>query len=155
MTNSLIVPTEPQHWCNNPRHYVKHQQLLQKLVDYLAAKGEVLELPEETPGHDNGIDLLVGESRLVVDLKSFWLTDGPRTRTWKSTYHAGNSGRKSTWAGKATEIYIHADFNVPVEQWLVCRASDLRMSYTGGAPFYYRNRIQTVKSWATAWGRSL
>ena len=59
MTNHLKIPTEPPPWCRNPQGYRKHQLLLQQLVDYLEERGIEVELPEETEGHDNGVDLLI------------------------------------------------------------------------------------------------
>ena len=145
--STLKIPTEPPSWCKSPQGYRKHQLLLQQLVDYFTEAGVEVELPEETTGHDNGVDLLVGRNKVVIDLKSFWLTRGPKSRTWMSGYHAFTEGRKSTWAGKATEYYVHADFTIPVEQWLVCDASGLRMSkFEKAAPYYFYNSIQTVKS---------
>ena len=105
-TSALRVPTEPQSWCRSPEGYRKHQLLLQQLVDYLDERGIRVELPVEVEGkHDNGVDLYVGEERIVVDLKSFWLTDSAtsRTRTWSSPYHKGTSGKRATWKKKATE----------------------------------------------------
>ena len=117
-------------------------------VDYLIEKGYEVALPPETEGcHDNGIDLFVGRNRVVIDLKAFWLTRGPKSRSWMSGFHSNTEGRKSTWAGKATEYYVHADPTVPVEQWLVCDAKGLRLSkFEKGAPYYFYNSIQTVKS---------
>ena len=142
--STLKVPTEPPAWCRSPQGYRKHQLLLQQLVDYLTEKGVKVELPEDTEGHDNGVDLLIGDERVVIDLKSFWLTNGPKTRSWRSKFHANNSGAIATWDGKETEAYVHADFTVPVDQWLVCRASGLTMSFNGGPPFYYKKDITTV-----------
>ena len=142
--STLKVPTDPPSWCRSPQGYIKHQLLLQQLIDYLEEKGIELELPEETDGHDNGVDLLIGKEKVVIDLKSFWLTRGPKTRSWSSHYHRHTQGRRATWEGKATEAYIHADFTVPVDQWLVCRASGLTMSFNGGPPFYYHKDITTV-----------
>lgn len=148
MNNYLNIPTEPQDWCNNPRAYRKHQLLLIKLADYLLSEGEAVELPQEIKGrHDNGIDLLVGRNRVVIDLKSFWLLRGPKSLTWMSGYHSQTEGRKSTWDGKATEYYVHADFTVPVDQWLVCDAKSLCLSkFAKGAPYYPPSSVQTVKS---------
>ena len=153
-TSALRVPTEPQSWCRSPEGYRKHQLLLQQLVDYLDERGIRVELPVEVEGkHDNGVDLYVGEERIVVDLKSFWLTDSAtsRTRTWSSPFHKGTSGKRATWKKKATELYVHADFDIPVEQWIVGDAANLNMSYNGGAPFYYKRNLSTVDK--TSWVR--
>lgn len=143
----MKIPTTPPSWCKNPGGYRKHQALLQMLVDYLDEVNIENDIPQETNGHDNGVDCLVGGGRKIVDLKSFWLTDGPKTRTWMSPMHARTEGRNATWRGKETEYYIHADFTVPVDQWLVCDARGLRMSkFANGAPYYFHNSIQTLKS---------
>ena len=141
--STLKIPTEPPSWCRSPRGYRKHQLLLQQLVDYLTERGIKVELPEEVEGqHDNGVDLYVGEDRVAIDLKSFWLRKDRLTYTWFSRFHASTEGRRATWEGKETVYYIHADFTVPVDQWLVARAVGLKKSkFTGFAPYYYHQDV--------------
>lgn len=149
MPTSLKVPTEPPAWCKNPKGYRKHQALLQQLVDHLISLGIPVRLPDEVPGrpHDAGTDLLIGVNEVAVDLKSFWLRKSPKSYTWASPLHAKTEGRKAFYDGRETEFYIHADFTVPVSQWLVGTASGLRKSYyTKRAPFYYTNDVQRLGS---------
>tara|TARA_R110002012_G_scaffold185072_1_gene351660 strand:+ start:1010 stop:1480 length:471 start_codon:yes stop_codon:yes gene_type:complete len=153
-TSTLRVPTEPQSWCRSPEGYRNHQLLLQQLVDYLDERGIRVELPVEVKGkHDNGVDLYVGEERIVVDLKSFLLSDSltSKTRTWLSPFHKSTGGRRATWKNKATELYVHANFDIPVEQWVVGGATNLNMSGNGSAPYYYKHTLSTVGE--TCWKR--
>ena len=145
------IPTEsPPIWAKNPHGWRKHQLLLVQFCKALEKLGIQVKLPKEVPGqkHDNGIDLLVGPNEIAFDLKSFWLRKDYKTRTWDSPVHRKTEGRKAFYTGKVTEQYIHADPEVPVSQWLVCRAAGLRRSYfPNRAPFYYHKDIQTLNSW--------
>ena len=139
MQQSLTVPIFPiPDWVNSVEGYIEHQELLQMLVNYLIEKGIKVELPENTDGHDNGIDLYVGEERVIVDLKSFWLTRGDK-RQWMSGFHKKTRGRIATWEGKATEAYIHADRTPTVDQWLVGRACGLTVE--DGVPQYSKSDV--------------
>ena len=147
MTNSLKVPTNIPSWVKNPKGYLRHQALLQQLVDHLISLNIPVELPEEVPGrpHDAGTDLLVGANKVAIDLKSFWLRKSPKSYTWDSPVHSFSEGRKAFYSGRETKFYIHAKAGVPVDQWLVGTASGLRKSYyEKQAPFYFKNDVQSV-----------
>ena len=144
------IPTkDAPNWAKSPTGWRMHQLLLQKLAKHLEEQGVRVELPVEVPGrnHDNGIDLYIGEDRVAIDLKSFWLRKDRLTYTWFSRFHAYTEGRRATWDGKETVYYIHADLTVPVDQWLVARATGLKKSkFTGFAPYYYRKDVQKLST---------
>ncbi len=142
------IPTQhAPHWADSPEGWRRHQLLLVKFARHLEEQGIRVELPKEVPGrnHDGGVDLYVylGGRRIAFDLKSFWLRKDAKTYTWLSEVHA-KSQRKAFYSGRTTDFYIHADFTVPVDQWLVARAKGLEKSkYTGFAPYYYHNDVTT------------
>ena len=141
---SETIPMEKASWNSNPSGYVRHQAKLREFAECLERHNVTIELPVDGPGHDFGVDLIVGRNKAVFDLKTFGLRRGPNSYTWDSTYYAGKP--KPVYDGWKTEFYIHPT-DGPVEEWLVCEASGLHTSkFADQPPYYYPNNVQTLDS---------
>jgi len=139
MTIAQTIPLTPQPWNRNPDGYVRHQLKLKELVEWLESREIPVRLPEDTGTWDKGIDLYIGDTR--IDLKSFGLDVYRKTCTWSSTYYEGRPA--PLYSGTETDYFVHPTEGPPSE-WIAARASDLRTSHYGHAPFYYKDCVVTV-----------
>ena len=138
--NTQTIPITPQTWNRNPKAYVKHQLLLVKLVDYIQAKSFDVEIPKDRKGGDNGIDFMVDGFKF--DLKSFGLKEAYKSYTWDSPFYLRHRPQTDfDWC--QTDIFVHPDGDNP-GHWKICKAHNLRNSFYGYAPFYFKNDVGTI-----------
>jgi len=139
MTIAETIPLTPQPWNKNPHGYVCHQSYLYELVQWLESQNISVMLPEDRKGWDYGIDLFI--CGIPVDLKGFGLREYDRSYTWESQFYRGRP--RPVYKESLTEWFIHPT-DGPPSKWIAARASDLRTSYRGHAPFYYKDCVVTV-----------
>ena len=139
MKVSETIPMTPQSWNKNPDGYVRHQLKLKELVEWFESRRIPVRLPEDTGTWDKGIDLYVGDLR--IDLKSFGLRTNMKSLTWESTYYEGRPA--PMYAESETDYFIHPTEGDP-STWVAARASSLKTSLYGFAPFYYHHDCVTV-----------
>jgi hypothetical protein len=137
---SELIPLEPQEWCKNPEGFVIHQRYLVDLVRYLERNDVKVELPEDNGSWDRGVDIQV-DGQLNIDIKGFGLIEGPKSFTWNSGFWKGKN--RPLYNESLTHFFIHPH-GKSVGEWVVAKATELRTSYMGLQPFYYKDSTMTV-----------
>ena len=141
MKTSELIPLTPQDWCRNPKGYVTHQRFLKLFVEYLEEHGVVSVLPPDRKSWDRGVDLHI-QGLGNIDSKGFSLIEGPKSFTWESSFWSGR--KRPLYNESLTDFFVHPLGN-SVADWIIAPASSLTTSYFGDAPFYWKDRCQTVK----------
>lgn len=144
----------PPSWCNSPRGYVKHQNLLKHLIYFFEELGILLELPPEYQTHwDYGVDLIINDC-INIDFKSFGLREDRLTYTWDSPHWKGKFAPK--YSTSLTHYFIHP-FGDSIEDWKVAKFNSVNTSIKRDklnkpifAPFYWKEDggVESLSSFA-------